>query len=530
MLKVAIVDDELDVRERLTSILSKIDSGFELTASYENGIDAYNGIVNNPPDLLITDIRIPYINGIELIRRIREVEPFMKVIIITGYDEVDYAKQAIELEVIGFITKPTSSEELSRILKKAKLRIDQEFMLNSSLSELTAFKQQNLSVIRENDLCKLVSFRILSPGFQNKLLNEGVNLNYEYMMIGVFDFDKNIEDLEMELSQMSLLSIKQNMEKEFQKFYDYEIFNRDNQLIIILKSHKGFTYAEIDKYISYELLRVKRFLRIHLSIGFSEISYGNHDFKQLFLNAKKALEMRKVIGEGKVFFYDSIKEMSSSNKTIDDSEYKHLAYLVKYRSIDEVNDYLNHLKSILIDPEYHSSYYFMVSNILNTLLQSCDDLRTLYKEYLDCNQIYLKMSNFKTVDETFNWFCELAEMVKKIDDDIIVGAIDHNLQKIIDYIEAHFTTEDINLDIVSEKVNLSSSYISSLLKKQFNLSFVKYVTMLRMEKARELLNNSQLKIIDVSEKTGYSEPYYFSHCFKKYYGVSPKEYRTNEKN
>ncbi len=528
MLKVVIVDDEIDVRERLGNMLSNIDSGFVLTATYENGIDAYNGIINNPPDLLITDIKIPYINGIELIRKIKEFEPFIKVIIITGYDELDYTKQAIELEVVGFISKPTSIEELSRILNKAETRITQEFTLNSNLSELMDFKQQNLSVIRENDLCKLVTMRALSLAFQRKLLNEGVNLNFECMMVGVFDFDQSIEDLDMELSQMTFLSVKQKMEKEF--LSDFEIFNRENQLIVILKSNKGFLYTEIEKYINYELLRVKKFTKIRLSIGFSEISRGDHDYKQLYMNAKKALELRRVMGESKVFFYENIKNITTSNKTIDDSEYKMLVYLLKYRPNNEVYDYLNHLKTILGDPIYHASFFFIVSNILNTLLQTCDNLQALYKQYLDCNQIYIKMSSLKTVDETFKWFLEVAEKVKKINDDIIGGTTDFNLQKIIDYLSAHYTDEDINLDVVSEKVNLSPSYISSLLKKHSNLSFVKYVTMLRMEKANGLLNNLQLKIIDVSEQVGYSDPYYFSHCFKKYYGQSPKEYRTNEKN
>jgi two-component system, response regulator YesN len=529
MLNVVIVDDESDVRDRLTNMLMKIESGFKLTATYENGIDAYNGVINNPPDLLITDIKIPYINGIDLIRKIRETEPFIKVIIITGYDEIDYTKQAIDLEVIGFLSKPISIEELTRILRKAEKRINQEYSISSSLSELKAFKQQNLSIIRENDLSKLITQKRLTPQFQTKLMNVGVDLTYEYFMIGVFDYDQNIEDSDFEESQLNLLSIKHKLENDF-KSYDKELFSKDNQLVMILKSHKKLIYEEIEKYLSYELMRLQRYSQVNISVGFSEISQEPHDFKQLYLNAIKALELRRVMNESKVFFYDSLQDVSTANKTIDDLEYKNLTYLLKYRPLEEVCSYLDNLKSTIMEPEYHASFYFLISNILNTMLQSCDDITSLYSEYMDASQLYLKLSHIKTVDEAFQWFEELAKVIKRVDEAYIGDSIDVNLAKIKDYIEAHFTDEDISLTVVSDHVHLSPGYISSLLKKQYNLTFVKYLTMLRMEKARELLSNPQLKIIDVSEQLGFNDAYYFSHCFKKYYDVSPKEFRSNEKN
>lgn len=530
MLKVAIVDDEYDVRERLTHMLETIDSGFTLTASYENGIDAYNGIINNPPDLLITDLHIPYINGIELIKLIKEAEPFIKVIIITGYDEIDYTKQAIDLEVISFISKPTSHEELTKALRKAKKRIDQEYEINTSLLELKSFKQQNLPIIRENDLHKLITMKQLTPGFQKKLLDEGIDLNYQYVMIGVFDFDQNIEEIDAEIAQNSFLIIKQKIESDFHLLYDYEIFNGDHQLIIILKSHKGFALSEIETYLAVELKRIKRFKGTDISVGFSEVSNQPHHFKHLFLNANKALELRRVIDETKVYFYTNIRDIIVTNKTIDDTEYKNLTYLIKYRPLKEVKEYLEELKTTLVEPEYHASFYFIISNILNTLLQACSNLQVLYEKYLPANQIYIKMTQLKTVEEAFDWFNDVVYHIKQIDEESIDDTIDLNLDQIINYIGSHYMDLDINLTSVSENVNLSPGYISSLLKKQYNLTFVKYLTMLRMEKAKDLLSNPQLKIIDVSEQVGYSDSYYFSHCFKKYYNLSPKEYRNVDKN
>ncbi len=107
---------------------------------------------------------------------------------------------------------------------------------------------------------------------------------------------------------------------------------------------------------------------------------------------------------------------------------------------------------------------------------------------------------------------------------------DKYFNKIINYIDSHYRDNDLSLELLAEKVDISVSYISAILKKEKNTTFVKYLTTLRMEKAKELLKNPNNKIVDIAESIGFSEPYYFSHSFKKYQGVSPKEYRNNEQN
>ena len=114
MYKLIIVDDEFDIRERLSQSIEKMDCGFEIIGKYENGLDALEGVNQLEPDLVLTDIRMPFMTGIELISKIRETKPLTKVIIITGFDEFDYAKRAIDLGVIGFLTKPVTYSDLEK--------------------------------------------------------------------------------------------------------------------------------------------------------------------------------------------------------------------------------------------------------------------------------------------------------------------------------------------------------------------------------------------------------------------------------
>jgi len=122
--KLAVVEDEREVHKRLISLIKKSQSKFELSAEFDNGIDAYDGIISDRPDLVITDIRIPFIDGIELSKKLLETLPLIKIVIITGYNEFTYAKEAANLGVLGFISKPITQEDIDLILGKAETALD----------------------------------------------------------------------------------------------------------------------------------------------------------------------------------------------------------------------------------------------------------------------------------------------------------------------------------------------------------------------------------------------------------------------
>ena len=150
--KLVIVEDEHDVRQRLVGLIEKSGYGFEIAAQYETGIDAYDGIISDNPDLILTDIKIPYINGIELSKMVREIYPLVKIIIITGYSEFDYAKEAANLGVLGFISKPITQENINELLEKAETSLNEEFLTGANLNRLSNFYQESLPIIRESEL------------------------------------------------------------------------------------------------------------------------------------------------------------------------------------------------------------------------------------------------------------------------------------------------------------------------------------------------------------------------------------------
>jgi two-component system response regulator YesN len=526
MYKLVIVEDERDVRRRIISLLEKAGKNFELVAEYENGIDAYDGILGDNPDLIITDIRIPYINGIEMVKKVREVLPLVKVGIITGYNEFDYAKEAANLGVLGFISKPVTLEDISALLQKAQAALDSEYVTATNLSQLETFYENSLPIIRENDLYRLSGMSQVSPAFEDKLKYNDIDLQYRFFAMCVFDFDKALEG-GPERYDLAFSSVRKVVSEEFKDVCNIEMFNRYENLCIILKTDEELPISALEKVLECVILRVSRYSDMPLSVGISNLYGNDKNFAKMMKEARRALEYRGVMGGHKVFFFGNAKPISAAKLVVDDNTLKELGYLVRFQSAEECVAAMHDVKQQLAAADAQNSYFFVLTGMLNVLIKACDDLEGLYVRYGGQDSLYRRLFEIKTTDEMDAYFEELIYTIRELNDEVIVDNVERNLQKVVAYMGAHFCDPDISFETMAGEVNFSVSYISALLKRKLNTSFVKRLTGLRMEKAKELLSNPSLKIIDVAEQLGYNDSYYFSHCFKKYTGVSPKEFRNS---
>jgi len=527
MYKLVIVEDERDVRRRLVSYVEKVKTKFDLVAEYENGIDAYEGILTDSPDLVITDIRIPYIDGIELSKKIREVLPLVKIIIITGYSKFDYAKEAANLGVVGFISKPVTQADVKTLLQKSEEELDREFLTTSNLNQLEEFYENSLPIIREYDLFRLSTMSEIPKYFMKKLSMSNVDLNYKYFALCVFDFDESA-DRDVEKHELAFSFVRKQVQQSFSEEYSIEMFNRSEKVCMILKSNEELDITKIERLMEKIIIRVGRFSGMSLNAGISNVYDGVLDFAGMYNEAMHALEYRSVIGGGKVFAFGNSSPDAAGKLPSDDADIRTLGYFIRFKPIDTSIEHLGYLQQKLESDESQSSMYFITTTILNTLLKACNDLEGLYGEYSGQRGIYRRMLERKTIPEVFGYLEEVARFIHKLNDSFIVEKMESNMQKIIMYMESHYRDADISLELLAREVNFSVSYISMLLKKSANTSFTKYITSLRMETAKELLADQNMKIIDVAEDLGYADPYYFSHCFKKYTGLSPKEFRLHE--
>ena len=532
MYKVILVDDETSVRERLLNLVGKLNEDFEIIGVYENGFDALiNGVTLNP-DLIITDIKMPYIDGITLIQKAKLELPFVQSIIISGFDSFDYAKQAISLGVIGYISKPITFDELKETMEKAKHELDSKLRIDKDLKHLKNTENVALKLIHDSDLCTLLTLKEAPEIFKNKLINDGIDLDYKYLIFGIFDNDTEKENVTFEENENISLYLESYIYDELKDAsFKSIVFRNGNSYNIFLLSNEPFNHEDVEARFSRVVIKMKKGTNVSLSLGFSETGSGiNSDtsFRKLYRHASRVLEYRTVVGSNIVLFYDDVDKEQTPVGKIDDNDFKAISYEVLYGRIEIAKEKtVKILNNITLD-SFQSTYYFILSNLIDCLLKSCINLQKLFSEYMSNIEIMKNVMNTKTNDTLLNFINNLVDEIDKINKSSRQKGVENSFNRIKDFIENNYTNSLLSLDDVANELGYSVSYTSAILKKN-NTSFTKYLTSVRLEKAKILLANPDNKLLMIANEVGYEDPYYFSHCFKKYTGISPLEYRTNEK-
>jgi two-component system response regulator YesN len=530
MYKVIIADDEIDVRERLVNMVQNISDDFEIVGIFENGYDALENVTKVKPDLIITDIEMPFISGLELIKQAKISLPLVKSIIITGYDKFDYAKEAIKLGVLGYISKPISQEELSEVLESAKAKLSAELSYEASPANLYKDDKDYLNVIRSGDLAKLITLKEIPEFLQKKLISEGVDINAEQALISIFDFDSDFSSVGYEKMSLVNSCLRRFIDQTFSKEYNVAVFEIAENTCVYLYGNKLCDIEELEDKFSMIIALINRTCNVSISAGVSNISCDVNDrnFRKLFRHAKRALEYRFLFNGNDVIFFDNISNQEVKIAKVDDNEYTNLTFDLTYGNVKEVKDRINKIiDNIYEDKSFVETMTFIITNITAALLNACRNFTELYDKFMTQETIYGTITKIKEKENILKFFYDLIDQINEINSKNREQSVDVAMDQVLNYIQVHYCDDSICMEEVSDKLGFSISYISQLLKRK-NLTFTKYLTSLRMEKAKHLLSDKNKKIINVAIEVGYTDPYYFSHCFKKYYGVSPLGYKNNE--
>lgn len=526
MYRVIIADDEESVRNRLKAMAERFSDDFSVVGCFENGFDTLESGSQLEPDILIADIRMPYISGIELIRHFKMDFPLMQFIIVSGYDSFDYAKEAISLGVAGYLSKPVSSDEMKEVLYKAKSELDKQLQMDLSIKSLENKAKTSLRFLQTEDLNRLVKMKEIPSNFAGKLIEDGIDLNHPYQLIAVYDPDS--DELEYEKQDLLFFSLKKAIEEEFSDCV-YYFFLSDNQQILLLESDSKFNDEELMLKLNGILAMVKRAASVSVSCGVSDVMTAPVNYRKMYRHAKRSLEYRTVLGTNMVFSFEDLEKEVNPQSTgkIDENEYKNLTYLISYGKKADVNACLEKLISQISTANYKDSYFYILSNILDAIVKACISLPAFYQDFDSQAEITTKIYGMKSQQSLVKYFIQLAERVIKVNESKKLSGVESSYERILHFIDMNFTNPSLLIEDVANELSYSVSYISAILKRN-GTSFTKIVTDLRMKKALTLLSDQNNRIITIARDVGYTDPYYFSHCFKKYTGLSPDEYRKKK--
>lgn len=509
--KILIVDDESIERDAIKFILKK-----EALFDFEcfeavNGQDAISNAALNLPDIILMDIQMPGLNGIEAAKIIKKILQDSKIIFLTAYDEFDYAHEAIKLGVQDFILKPATNERFMEVMNKIVGIIQAEKEQKLRKEEMESKFEQVSKYLEYEFLTSLINGDIEEGQGKEYLEFNGVNFHWG---MGVVISTK--VDSEAVPSMLRLQMLRKRFLEKLETRVDM-IVNCKYSLIL-----KDYIYVFVLGDTQNELLQVQNKIREAInetSIYFAEeykfyADFGIGDpcnkldclWKSFWLakgNCNKRQPMKESMSE------QNLKALVKSLNDQDEESFIHYIELI-FEDISHSAETIEHLRAKLYEQ------LILVRDWLSN--QIFDDSLHTFDTF---NQI-MKINTEHEAKCLLRDFCyQYMEIIhkQKSDKSSII------LDQLIVYINMHYA-ENLTLDQLSSVCYLSPSYISKVFKKQLNTNFIDYLSSVRIKVAKRLMKNPELSIKEISSEIGYVDPNYFTRVFKKYEGMTPSEYRS----
>lgn len=530
--KILLVDDEEEVR---MSMVKKIDwgsIGFQVVAEADNGQDALEKLETLEPDVVLTDIRMPYMDGLELASKMKQRFPLIKIIIFSGYDEFEYAKQAIASNVSEYILKPIDASELNKILRNMKRTLDKEMEDRRDVEFLRQKYLRDIPILKEHFLMDLLNGKIDKSKIQSSLLEFNSHLygakKWSVANINIHIYERTESGFsgEGELLPISVTHIAGETMKTFCK---YEIVQSSSELYFIAGLSQDQDISDLLTVYNSICKECKKFLHIDITIGVGMLCDDLEELNKSYQEAKDAAGYEAIEGVGSTIYIEDVEQVRNPDFILEGNTCELLISSIKFgthKDIDyAVEKIVEPLYTAKIHRRQYQAYIIGIMSEITDLIQRYDlDDKSIFgsdKDYLEL------MTELRDKDKLGSWLLKVA---KKIGENLNLER-DNTIKNIVSeaklYIQQNYMNPDLSVDIICKHLNISSAYFSTVFKKETGLSYINYLTDLRLKNAAELLYKTEDKTYMIATKVGYTEQNYFSYVFKKKFGVSPTKYRSS---
>ncbi len=529
--KIVIVEDEEPVRKAISEVIDWEKHGFELVFQANDGQEALDFIQDMQPDVLFTDICMPIMDGLELTKKVMEINRSIKVVILTGYSEFEYAKQAINLNVNKYILKPITAAELTGILVELKTELDDEIREKRSLNHYKKQYEESRKILEEKAFLNLLDSNRKEYITIEYFARLGIDLDAENYIVSVLvaenidEIVKSQWDNDFQLLDFAICNVVREILNQYKQGIVF--IGPDGQLIIIFKD-TGPMVNRFNDYcidiINQVMFNIKRIFHLEISVGVGDIYSSIEMISYSYMDALSALEYKLLVGNGKIIVRSDIESKGKPAAKKIDEIIKKLKHYIKISDIKKVGKQVDFLF------EFIKSSKITIAEFKTILLKLNVSIMEVSNDLTDDNswklfELFSEVFNKENIDKIKEYYLNLCNNLLNI-------AIEYRKNNQIDliksavkYIYDNFRNSELDVQMISEYLHLSTSYFSRLFKRSTGETFVEYLTRVRMDKSKELLKTSAMKITEISEYIGYNDPHYFSYNFRKQTGVSPSEYR-----
>lgn len=507
MYKILVVDDEKIERKGVTFLFRQMDIECEIEEAV-NGQAALDYLTENEVDILLTDIKMPHMDGMELIKNIKEkkLNPGMKIIIISGHNDFEYAKTAVKLGVSDYILKPVDPKEFEATLRKAVDEIESQKIEQGIM-------EKSLEFLKQHYLYSLVNGLVVGDLQNMNLTGAVMDADYSKLMLVEFersffgngdnDFLKNLDD----------------SFKEIDIAFQYLNLNTE-QCVIFFKEHD-----KEDAYWKRVAIKIQNMIRqkynVTAYIAVSRTFSKTEDIPEAFEEAENLMENRFYQSETKVYLSYENGQSPLNGPMDDDTLMKQMKQDIKMKDADSLRIHFEKLCTKYKSKTDFSQVYvkFIFSNLLKDFYDNIPDVGE-FELNSEIEKLY-KAVDFQTVIDIVN------VNIKRLEESFASNPqmIHREIESVKQYIYEHYG-EEIGVEQLADMVYMAPSYLSCVFKKETGQNLSKFIKAYRMEKAKEMLEESHKKIVTISNEVGYPNVSYFCQSFREYFGISPQKYRS----
>ena len=514
MYRVIIADDEPVIRRGLRETIEWDALGLEIAGEAADGTEALELIREIRPEILITDIRMPEMDGIQLIREVRELEMNVKITILSGYSDYDYLKAAIRLGVDNYLLKPIDNDELIANLRNTVSEIEKEAAASLQI-------RQGTNLLRSNTLRRLVAGYISQEELREKAEFLHIPLDAAHYLCAVCSMSQQIPVERREQFFRNIITEKGNARQ--MAFMDAD----GNLALLLAFDDEAADRSSVQQELDALAERAAREQGIPLMIGAGRLADGAGKIRDSYESAREALEYGAFLKNGGVIWSDDVPETSRTEQISDPVDYELMKGHIRKGEQEALKGYLEETLNAAVT-EAGASHRQIRNLMMHIAVRMTDCFRTIYgsmnafrePEGFDFARLFA-LRNYRDMQ---GWLFQLCDGLFAANRTLL-GRSTSIVGMAVDYITEHFR-EGVTLRQVAADCHVNTSYLGQIFRKETGSAFTDYVNTLRIQEAGRLLADPTLKVYEIAQQVGFTDYHYFLKIFKKVTGRSPTDLRN----
>ncbi len=527
MYTVLLVDDEEEVIQVIMRKLNWEELGFSVIGSAGNGVKALELMEEYQPDVLVTDIKMPYMDGMELSNRVKTEFPATKILLFTGFDEFEYAKEAIHLEVEEYILKPVNSAELKEVFSHLKIKLDQEISEKRNVEILKKYYLESLPLLRADFYTGLIEGRVHEDEISKYLSDCQLSFPGPFFCCLVIHISSSQEAGTIDPLLLAA-SVREHAKERLGKKWQAKSFAYLGNTVLILQlgsEHEVWELTdECDRFCRY----ARRMLGAVVTVGIGQICGHILELPQSYSSAREAVSYRAVYGASRAInMKEIVPQKMERPAAFSEGELSDLFRMIRVGSEEEITETVNrYFLHLSFTEKPLQQHYMERMELLSMLLRfSANNNIAMGEDAEDMGRLYGSLMDMDP-DALKNWLLEVSLSFREQLIRVRSSSTESLVTGAVEYVQNHYADANLSLDDICASLGVSNSYFSTVFKKETGNSFIGYLTDYRLDRAARLLIETSEKSYMIASQVGYSDPNYFSYVFKKRFGASPSKYRT----